>query len=156
MPKPTRLARRSILKSAARLLTRLLDLRDVRQWVLRKILRRWVRVTVKPDDAAAAIAARLRPVCYVLERESAPDLAVLSIVCASLKLPSPDKACFAMGARTPRHLVQLVAAAAADPKVDADLVPVAIFWGGRRARRRAYGACCSPKIGRWSGASASS
>ncbi len=109
-------------------------MRDVRQWVLRKILRRWVRVTVKPDDAAAAIAARLRPVCYVLERESAPDLAVLSIVCASLKLPSPDKACFAMGARTPRHLVQLVAAAAADPKVDADLVPVAIFWG--RAPRK--------------------
>jgi glycerol-3-phosphate O-acyltransferase len=109
-------------------------LRDVRHWVLRKILRRWVRVTIKPDDAAEGVAARPRPVCYVLERESKPDLAVLSIVCASLKLPSPDRACFAMGAHPPRHLVQLVAAAAADPRFDADLVPVAIFWG--RAPRK--------------------
>jgi glycerol-3-phosphate O-acyltransferase len=109
-------------------------LRDVRHWALRKILRRWVRVTIKPDDAAEGVAARPRPVCYVLERESKPDLAVLSIVCASLKLPSPDRACFAMGAHPPRHLVQLVAAAAADPQFDADLVPVAIFWG--RAPRK--------------------
>jgi glycerol-3-phosphate O-acyltransferase len=109
-------------------------LRDVRHWVLRKILRRWVRVTIKPDDAAEGLAARPRPVCYVLERESEPDLAVLGLACASLNLPSPDKACFAMGARAPRHLVQLVAAAAADPNVDADLVPVAIFWG--RAPRK--------------------
>jgi glycerol-3-phosphate O-acyltransferase len=109
-------------------------LRDARHWVLRKILRRWVRVTIKPADAAEGVAARPRPVCYVLERESEPDLAVLSIVCASLKLPSPDKACFAMGARPPRRLVQLVAAAAADPRVDIDLVPVAIFWG--RAPRK--------------------
>ena len=94
-----------------------------------------MRVTIKPDDAAEGVAARSRPVCYVLERESKPDLAVLSIVCASLKLPSPDKACFAMGgARTPRLLVQLVGAAAADPQFDADLVPVAIFWG--RAPRK--------------------
>jgi glycerol-3-phosphate O-acyltransferase len=104
-------------------------LSDVRHWILRKLLRRWVRVTIKPDDAAAAIAARRRPVCYVLARESKPDLAVLSIVCASLKLPSPDKACFAMGAHPPRHLAQLIAAAAADPRVDADLVPVTVFWG---------------------------
>jgi glycerol-3-phosphate O-acyltransferase len=88
-----------------------------------------VRVTIKPDDAAAAIAARPRPVCYVLARESKPDLAVLSIVCASLKLPSPDKACFAMGAHPPRRLAQLIAAAAADTRVDADLVPVTVFWG---------------------------
>src|SRR5277367_3128336 len=104
------------------------------RWSVRRILSLWVRVTIKPDDAAAAIAARPRPVCYVLERESEPDLAVLGLACASLNLPSPDKACFAMGARTPRHLVQLVAAAAADPQVDADLVPVAIFWG--RAPRK--------------------
>ena len=109
-------------------------MRDVRHWVLRKLLRRWVRATIKPEAAAAAIAARRRPVCYVLERESEPDLAVLGLVCASLKLPSPDKACFAMGAHPPRHLVQLVAAAAANPKFDADLVPVAIFWG--RAPRK--------------------
>ena len=91
-------------------------------------------MTIKPADAAEGVAARPRPVCYVLERASEPDLAVLSIVCASLKLPSPDKASFAMGAHPPRHLVQLVAAAAADSRFDVDLVPVAIFWG--RAPRK--------------------
>ena len=99
-----------------------------------------MRISIKPDDAAAAIAARGRPVCYVLERESQTDLAVLSIVCAALRLPRPDKAYFELirpaglftrrhAARAPRHLVQLVAAAAAHPDVDADLVPVAIFFG---------------------------
>jgi glycerol-3-phosphate O-acyltransferase len=110
-----------------------------------------VRVTIKPDDAAAAIAARPRPVCYVLERESQTDLAVLSMVCATLRLPRlerrlrigkrrADKAYFELmrptglfttrhAARAPRYLVQLVAAAAAHPEVDVDLLPVAIFWG---------------------------
>jgi len=110
-----------------------------------------VRVTIKPDDAAAAIAARPRPVCYVLERESRTDLAVLSMVCATLRLPRlerrllvgkrrADKAYFELmrpagwftprhAARAPRYLVQLVAAAAAHPEVDVDLLPVAIFWG---------------------------
>jgi hypothetical protein len=44
------------------------------------------RVTIKPDDAAAAIAARPRPVCYVLERESQADLAVSATLRASLRL----------------------------------------------------------------------
>ncbi len=121
------------------------------QWSVRKVLSLWVRVTIKPDDAAAAIAARPRPVCYVLERESRTDLAVLSMVCAALRLPRlerrlrigklrADKACFELmrptglfttrhAARAPRYLVQMVAAAAAHPEVDIDLVPVAIFWG---------------------------
>jgi glycerol-3-phosphate O-acyltransferase len=110
------------------------------QWSVRKILSLWVRVTIKPDDAAAAIAARPRPPCYVLERESQTDLAVLSMVCASLGLPRPDKAHFELtrpaglfttrpAARAPRYLVQLVAAAAAQPEGDVDLIPVAIFWG---------------------------
>jgi len=110
-----------------------------------------VRVTIKPDDAAAEIAARPRPVCYVLERESRTDLAVLSMVCATLRLPRlerrllvgkrrADQAYFELmrptglftpghDARAPRYLVQLVAAAAAHPEVDVDLLPVAIFWG---------------------------
>jgi glycerol-3-phosphate O-acyltransferase len=111
----------------------------------------WVRVTIKPDDAAAAIAASPRPVCYVLERESQTDLAVLGIVCARLSLPRPerrlligarraDRAHFELtrraglfttrrAVRAPRYLVQLIGAAAAHPEVDVDLVPVAIFWG---------------------------
>ncbi len=110
-----------------------------------------MRVTIKPDDAAAEIAARPRPVCYVLERESRTDLAVLSMVCATLRLPRlerrllvgkrrADQAYFELmrptglftpghDARAPRYLVQLVAAAAAHPEVDVDLLPFAIFWG---------------------------
>jgi glycerol-3-phosphate O-acyltransferase len=110
-----------------------------------------VRVTVKPDDAAAAIAARPRPVCYVLERESQTDLAVLNNVCANAGLPRPErrlligerrasKAYFELvrpaglfttrhALRAPRYLTQLVVAAAAHPQFDVDLVPVAIFWG---------------------------
>src|ERR1700722_2141738 len=121
------------------------------RWSVRKVLGLWVRTAIKPDDAGAAIAARPRPVCYVLERESQTDLAVLSMVCAKLGLPSPDrrlaggarradKAYFELirpaglfttrrALRAPRYLVQLVAAAADHPQLDVDFVPVAIFWG---------------------------
>jgi glycerol-3-phosphate O-acyltransferase len=120
------------------------------RWSVRKILNLWVRATIKPGDAAAEIAARPRPVCYVLERESKTDLAVLSNVCAALHLPRPERRLAVGGqravtahfdlirpagvfkrnaVRAPRILVQLVAAAAAHPEFDVDLVPVAIFWG---------------------------
>src|SRR6202034_1216086 len=120
-------------------------------WSIRKVLGLWVRAAIKPEDAAAAIAARPRPVCYVLERESQTDLAVLSMVCAKLGLPRPerrlvvgarraDKAYFELirpaglfttrrALRAQRCLVQLVAAAADHLQLDVDLVPVAIFWG---------------------------
>src|ERR1700722_19077270 len=126
-------------------------LRRAWRWNVRKLLGLWVRVTIKPDDAAAVIAASLRPVCFVLERESQTDLAVLSLVCARLSLPRPerrlaigerlaDKAYFELispaglfstrrALRAPRYVLQLVAAAAAHPQFDVDLVPVAIFWG---------------------------
>jgi glycerol-3-phosphate O-acyltransferase len=120
-------------------------------WSVRKLLGLWVRATIKPDDAAAEIAARPRPVCYVLERESQSDLAVLHNACEQLHLPGPERR-LAMGnrraerayfelsrrtsffsrravARAPRFLEQLVAAGTAHPEFDVDLVPVAIFWG---------------------------
>jgi glycerol-3-phosphate O-acyltransferase len=121
------------------------------RYSMRKILALWVRVTIRPDDAVAAIAARSRPVCYVLERESQIDFAVLSDVCARHNLPRPerrlmigerraDRAYFELmrrprmfrprnAARAPRFLVQLIGAAALHPQFDVDLVPVAIFWG---------------------------
>jgi len=121
------------------------------RWSVRKLLGLWVRATIKPDDAVAATASRPRPVCYVLERESQTDFAVLSGVCAQHNLPRParrlmmgekraDRAYFDLlrrpslfrtrnAARAPRYLVQLVAAAAQYPQFDVDLVPVAIFWG---------------------------
>ena len=118
---------------------------------VRKFLGLWVRVTIKPEDAVAAIAARPRPVCYVLERDSQSDLAVLSAVCAQHNLPRPERrlmmgerraerAYFELlrrpglwrrqnAARAPRHLVQMISAAANRSQFDLDLVPVAIFWG---------------------------
>jgi glycerol-3-phosphate O-acyltransferase len=115
------------------------------RWSVRKLLGLWVRVTIKPDDAVAAIAAIPRPVCYVLERESQTDFAVLSGVCAQHNLPRParrlimgekraDRAYFELqrrpslfrtrnAARAPRYLVQLIAAAAAYPQFDVDLGP---------------------------------
>ena len=121
------------------------------RWSVRKVLGLWVRVTIKPDDAVAAVGARPRPVCYVLERESQTDFAVLNSVCAQHNLPRParrlmmgerraESAYFELmrrpslfsarnAARAPRYLEQLVAAAAAHPQFDVDLVPVAIFWG---------------------------
>ena len=121
------------------------------RWSVRKILGLWLKVTIKPDDAAAVIAARPRPVCYVLERESLTDLAVLDNACAQLRLPRPDRRLVAGDrrmdqahfellrrapiwstrghSRAPRYLVQLVETAAADPDFDVDLIPVAIFWG---------------------------
>jgi glycerol-3-phosphate O-acyltransferase len=127
------------------------------RWSVRKILGRWVKVTIKPDDVPSVFAARPRPVCYVLERESQADLAVLNNACAELHLPRParrlgrdrrmDRAYFDLterpplwrtGARprAPRYLVQLVGAAAADVSFDLDLVPVAIFWGRSPAKEQ--------------------
>jgi glycerol-3-phosphate O-acyltransferase len=120
-------------------------------WSVRKSLSRWMRATIKPDDVAESIAARPRPVCYVLEWESEADLAILSTVCAQQNLPRPERRLLIGGMRTdhayfellrrpglfasrdaaraPRLLVQLMAAAAAQPDFDIDLVPVVIFWG---------------------------
>jgi glycerol-3-phosphate O-acyltransferase len=120
-------------------------------WTVGKALSRWIRATVKPDNVAASIAARPRPVCYVLEWESQADLAILGTVCAQQNLPRPERRLLIAGnrtdrahfellrrpsmfasrgaARAPRFLVQLIAAAAAQPEFDLDLVPVAIFWG---------------------------
>ncbi|HZE44991.1 MAG TPA: hypothetical protein VE058_14460, partial [Steroidobacteraceae bacterium] len=61
------------------------------RWSVRKLLGLWVRATIKPDDAVAATASRPRPVCYVLERESQTDFAVLSGVCAQHNLPRPAR-----------------------------------------------------------------
>jgi glycerol-3-phosphate O-acyltransferase len=86
-----------------------------------------------------------------LEGESQADLATLSTVCAQKNLPRPERRLLIGGVRTdhayfellrrpglfasraaaraPKLLVQLIAAAAAQPDFDIDLLPVAIFWG---------------------------
>ncbi len=118
------------------------------RWAVRRVLALWVHVDLKPDDAASRILARRRPVCYVLERESHADPAVLDNACRRLGLPPPGRgACFELHrrgglfrrravARAPRVLEQLIAAAAADPGFDVDLLPVAIFWGRAPAKEQ--------------------
>jgi glycerol-3-phosphate O-acyltransferase len=121
------------------------------RWSVRKTLSSLVKATIKPEAAVAAMAAATRPVCYVLERESHADLAVLDNACVQMNLPRPERrlavgdrgtqtAYFELLRRTPRfssrshlraprYLVELVEAAAADPGFDIALVPVSIFWG---------------------------
>ena len=101
-------------------------LRQGYRWGVRKMLSRWVRVTIKPAEAAVDIAARPHPVCYVLETKSQTDLAVLANACRQLRLPSPDRR-VAWGSgragtghldlqrRLPRDLERLMEAAAANP-----------------------------------------
>ena len=114
----------------------------IRAWraVVRKAFGLCIRVVVKPEDAAAALTRRDRPVCYVLEHDSRIDLAVLNDVCVRLNLPRPTRrllvgarrggrAHLHLGSGAPRRFAALLAAAAARPDFDVDLVPVAIFWG---------------------------
>jgi glycerol-3-phosphate O-acyltransferase len=109
------------------------------RFTVRKTLGLWVKTTIKPDEIAASIAARGRPVCYVLENESRTDFAVLYNACAALGTPEPEP-CFALvrqgaflGARrrrhAPRRLVQLAELASREPSFDIDLIPVAIYFG---------------------------
>ncbi len=118
---------------------------------VRKVLGLWVKLAVKPEDAAESLRASPRPICYVLEHESHTDLAVLHNACRQLRLPLPerrlvlgrtrlDRAYFELTrlpppwsrrrhVRTPRLLEQLVACLQEGPELDVDLVAVAIFWG---------------------------
>ncbi len=121
------------------------------EWLLRRLLSLWVRVTVRPDDFAARLAARPAPVCYLLERKSSTDLAVLQNACAAGKLPRPGgrlaagelrrfRASFSLSRplnafsaridrRPPAVLRQLVEILQAHPGLDVDLVPTAVYWG---------------------------
>ena len=136
------------------------------RFAVRKTLGLWVKMTIKPEEIAASIAARGRPVCYVLENESRTDFAVLDNACDSLGIPKPEQ-CFALvrqgaflGARrrhAPRRLVQLAEFASREPAFDVDLIPVAIYLGARAPKRsKACGGWCSPRTGCCSDASASS
>jgi glycerol-3-phosphate O-acyltransferase len=109
------------------------------RWAVRRTLGVWVKATIKPDDIAESLAVRSRTVCYVLEKESHVDLAVLDDACTRLHMPRPER-CFALvrqsafrgsrsRSRAPRYLTQLVDRAAADAGFDVDLVPVSVFCG---------------------------
>jgi glycerol-3-phosphate O-acyltransferase len=119
-------------------------------WLLRRVLALWVRFKVLPEDAAAQLRGRRRPLCYVLEQRSATDLAVLQQACASLRIPRPGRPLGGgtrelrsylwlsqprgligqrLDRRPPRQLAQMIAALRADPEADFELVPAAVYWG---------------------------
>src|SRR5882672_704441 len=120
-------------------------------WLLRRFFRLWVRAAVQPAEAPPSLASPTTPVCYVLERESVADLAVLCNVADAKQLPYPEKrsgtlpveerrSYFDVGIRrrfwdasvTRRpapHLLALVEALRGDAVRDVLLVPSAVYWG---------------------------
>jgi glycerol-3-phosphate O-acyltransferase len=119
--------------------------------LLGRILALWVRVTLRPDDAASRLSGRNQAVCYVLERRSASDLAVLQNVCMQARLPRPGRRLLArtlrnqrssfaisrsvglwrsrVDRRPPPLLLALINALRRDPTLDINLVPAAVYWG---------------------------
>ena len=113
-------------------------------WLLRRILGLWLRFTVLPQDAASRLQARALPRCYILEHRSSTDYALLQSACQRLDLPSPRRrllpqadlpSWFHLGAeergnrRPTPQLAQLIGLLRADPALDIELVPVAVYWG---------------------------
>jgi glycerol-3-phosphate O-acyltransferase len=119
-------------------------------WLLRRLLALWVRFKARPDDTVERLHGRSNPVCYVLERRSVTDLAVLQDACVQLKLTRPRKRLLAqarelrsffylsrprgfwderLDRRPPPQLRQMIEALRANAQLDIDLVPVAVYWG---------------------------
>ncbi|HVC31363.1 MAG TPA: glycerol-3-phosphate 1-O-acyltransferase PlsB [Steroidobacteraceae bacterium] len=127
-------------------------------WLLHRVLAMWVRYRVLPEDIPARLQ-RAAAVCYVLERCSVTDLAILQRACVRLKLPRPRKRlldessdlrsyfCLSrprgfwderLDRRPPPQLEQMVRALAADPNLDIELVPVAVYWGRAPQREASW------------------
>jgi len=125
---------------------------------LSRVLALWVRATLRPEDAAARIGGKGVPVCYVLERRSRVDLAVLQSVCVRERLPRPGRRLLAqrlrkrrssfalvrsvglwrtrLDRRPPELLLTLIEALRADPGLDVSLVPAAVYWGRAPQKER--------------------
>jgi glycerol-3-phosphate O-acyltransferase len=126
--------------------------------LLSRILALWVRATLRPEDAAARLGGRAVPVCYVLERSSRSDLAVLQSVCVRERLPRPGRRLLArqlrkrrssfalartvglwrsrLDRRAPELLLTLIEALRRDPDLDVSLVPAAVYWGRAPQKER--------------------
>ncbi|MCE2873747.1 MAG: 1-acyl-sn-glycerol-3-phosphate acyltransferase [Xanthomonadales bacterium] len=122
------------------------------KFLWRGLMSLWVRAEVRPEDALRQIvAATAAPVCYVLERRSAADVAVVADICRRNGLPPPDGRLVGRRAdavratlplltkrgffdrridrRPPPELVRLIEALQADRGFDVRLVPMAVYWG---------------------------
>jgi glycerol-3-phosphate O-acyltransferase len=128
-------------------------------WLWHRVLALWVRYRVLPEDIPARLQQRAASVCYVLERRSVTDLAVLQRACVRLKLPRPRKRLLRrysdlrsyfylsrprgfwderLDRRPPPQLEQMLAALVADPSLEIDLVPVAVYWGRAPQREASW------------------
>jgi glycerol-3-phosphate O-acyltransferase len=97
--------------------------------------------------------------CYVLEHRSITDFAVLQSACVRLKLPRPRKRLLAaagdlrsffylsrprgfwderLDRRPPPALEQMVRLLRAQPELDVELVPVAVYWGRAPQREASW------------------
>jgi glycerol-3-phosphate O-acyltransferase len=129
-------------------------------WMLRGLMRVFVRPAVVPEDALSRLHGRARPLLYVLEERSTSDLLALEIACMQgglrrpgkrLKLRELDLPHSAVALerragvlrkradrRTPPELSRAVAAAGADAALELDIVPVAVYWGRAPQREKSW------------------
>ena len=128
-------------------------------WFLHRVLALWVRCKILPEDVAARLRGRTHPVCYVLERRSAVDLAVLQNVCEQMHLLRPHRRRLGrrgelcshfylsrlrgfwnerLDRRPPPQIEQMLRALDADPQADIELVPVAVYWGRAPQREQSW------------------
>jgi len=120
-------------------------------WLQRRFFKLWVRAAVQPPEPPPSLITPAAPVCYVLERNSSADLAVLCNVTERLKLTFPEKrsgslpveqrrSFFDVGRRRhfwdamdsrrpPAYLLALIEALRGDAVRDVLLVPSAVYWG---------------------------
>ena len=116
-------------------------------WLLRRLLALWVHFRVRPENAAAELTGLEHPLCYVLERRSVSDLAVLQQACVALGLPQPGPPAgrelrgyfYLTQPRSfwstrperapPAPLAQMIKLLRQDPAADVYLVPAAVYWG---------------------------
>ena len=120
-------------------------------WLLRRFFRLWVRAAVQPPEPPPSLKSPQAPVCYVLERDSMADLAVLCNVTERLQITYPEKrsanlpieqrrSYFDVGRRRhfwdatasrrpPAYLLALIETLRGDALRDVMLVPTAVYWG---------------------------
>src|SRR5262245_2263464 len=129
-------------------------------WMLRGLMRVFVRPAIVPEDSVQRLHGRARPLLYVLEERSTSDLLALEIACMQAGLRRPGKrlklrelelpySALALerrsgvlrrraDRRTPAELARAVAAAGADPALELDIVPVAVYWGRAPHREKSW------------------
>jgi glycerol-3-phosphate O-acyltransferase len=123
-------------------------------WLLRRFFKLWVRAAVQPAEAPPSLTTPDQPVCYVFDRDSRADFAVLCNVTERQKIPYPEKrrSFFDVGRRRrfwdasvtrrpPPYLLalveQLTNPSSNDKSVrDVLLVPTTVYWGRAPQKER--------------------